>query len=267
MNKSTKPLFSIVTICFNEEKKIEETCKSVKEQSCKDFEWIVLDGKSTDNTFQVLKKYRKNMSYFVSEKDSGRYNAMNNGIKKSKGEYLIFLHGGDFFKDKNVLQKTKEFIEQDKKTSEIYYGDLQYDNGEIVSYKHSVLNKKFFITKTISHQATFIKRGLFKKIGNYDESYRIVADFDFWIRAIALKNIKVKYLPLIVSVFDQEGLSTTPKMAKKQIAERNDVLLRYKLITTKQAKISEINWFVLSVFKRLGIYNFLRRNYRKAVKR
>jgi glycosyltransferase involved in cell wall biosynthesis len=256
-----------VTICFNEEKKIEETCKSVREQTCKDFEWIVLDGKSTDNTTNILKKYKKNMSSFVSEKDSGRYNAMNKGIKKSKGEYLIFLHGGDFFKDKNVLQKIKDFIEQDKKSSEIYYGDLQYDNGEIVSYKKSVLDKKFFITKTISHQATFIQKNLLKKIGFYNEKYRIVADFDFWIRAIVLNKVKTRYLPLTISVFDQEGLSTTYKMAKKQIAERNEVLLKYKLITEKQAKLFKVRWFILSFFKRLGIYNFLRRNYRKVVKR
>jgi len=261
------PIFSLVTVCFNEVNNIEKTCKSVTSQAFKDFEWVVIDGGSTDGTVDVLKKYRKEMSYFVSEKDSGIYNAMNKGIKKSKGEYLLFLNGGDYFKNKAVLNRAKEFILKNKKQNEIYYGNLEYDNGEVVDYSKSTLNKRFFLTKTISHQATFIKCELFKKFGLYNENYKICADFDFWIKTIIFGKAKTECIPLVISVFDQKGVSTNSKLARKQIKERNDILLKYKIINKTEAKIAEIKYFILMILKKLNIYNLIRRQYRRVIKR
>jgi glycosyltransferase involved in cell wall biosynthesis len=262
-----KPLFSIITVCYNEEKNIEKTCKSVSSQKYKNFEWVVVDGKSTDNTLSIIKKYKKNISTLISEKDTGIYNAMNKGIRKSKGEYLLFLNGGDHLKDAETLQRVANFIDRDNRKSEIYYGNLHYEGEGVVDYKHAVLNKRFFIKKTISHQATFIKRRLLLKYGNYNEEYRIISDYEFWIKAIVKGKAKTKYLPVVVAVFNLEGISTNYKLSKIQIKERNDVLLKYGLINKAGAITSSMRWSLLTMLKRIGAYNFSRKIYRKIIKR
>jgi glycosyltransferase involved in cell wall biosynthesis len=265
--KLGKPLFSIITICYNEEKNIEKTCKSVSEQTHRNFEWIVIDGKSTDGTLDIIKKYKKNISSLISEKDKGIYNAMNKGIKKAKGKYLLFLNGGDYLENKNILQRVADHISKDREEMDIYYGDLLYENGEIVTYKYSKLDKKFFVKGTISHQATFISEKLFSKYGNYEEGYSISSDYDFWIKTIVINHVKTKYIPLIISVFDLSGMSTDYKLAKKQIEERNEILLKYKMINNTEVILGELKWFLLTMLKKAGLYNFIRRAYRKVNKR
>ena len=262
-----KPLISVITVCHNEEEKIKKTCESVKIQSAKIFEWIVIDGKSTDGTLNVLKKYKKNIKKFISEKDNGVYDAMNKGISLAKGKYVLFLNGGDFFLDKRVLKNAGDFIKKDNLSSDIYYGNVVYENGEFVDFSKAILNKSFFLNKTISHQATFIKRQLFQKYGKYNTKYRIVADFDFWVKTIIENKIKTKYLPLNVSVFDQSGISTNPNYIKRQISERNAVLKKYGLANSFQISLQKIKFYMLAIFKRFGVYNFIRRNYRSVVKR
>jgi glycosyltransferase involved in cell wall biosynthesis len=264
-NKS--PLISIITICYNEVKNIEKTCQSVFNQTEKDFEWIVIDGKSTDGTMDILKKYTSKITYFVSEKDKGIYNAMNKGIKRSRGDYLLFLNAGDFFKDKYVLKKVKEFIINDKRSNEIYYGDIEYSNGEKVDFSKSKLNKKFFISKTISHQGTFIKNRLFERYGLYNENYKIVSDFEFWIKTIVLNKAKTKHLPLTVSILEIQGISSNYKFVKEQIRERNEVLIRYNLISFSKSLINKLFWFFLSVLKKIRVYSFFRKIYRSIIKR
>jgi glycosyltransferase involved in cell wall biosynthesis len=262
-----KPFFSIITVCYNEEENIEKTCKSIINQNFKNFEWLVIDGKSTDNTLKKVKKYSKVISKLISEKDSGPYNAMNKGIRFSKGKFIIFLNGGDFFKDNEVLKKTAELIKEDKESAEIYYGDLQYDNQETVSYRKSILNKDFFKNKTISHQATFIKKQLFKRVGQYDERYKIVADFDFWIKAIIIHNVRTKHIPAVISVFNQKGISTNVRHMRQHIDERNEVLMKYGLITEKQAKIQRIRFYFLAGLKKIKLYSFFRKIYRSLIPR
>jgi glycosyltransferase involved in cell wall biosynthesis len=215
----------------------------------------------------ILKRYRKNMTYFISEKDSGVYNAMNKAILKSSGEYLIFLNGGDMLLGNNIMKDVSVFIKKDKSWADIYYGDLKYDNGEIVTYKSAVLNRSFFINKSISHQAAFIRRRLFSNVGLYNEKYKIVADFDFWISAILENKARVKYLPHVVSIFDQNGVSTNPEFYKRQINERNDVLLNHHIIGKGRARVQKLRWSILTIFKRVGIYKVLRKIYRILVKR
>ncbi len=265
--KRNEPLISIITVCYNEEKGIEKTCKSVAGQTHNNFEWIVIDGKSTDNTLNIIKKYKNKISTLISEKDKGRYDAMNKGISKAKGKFILFLNGGDSFVDNNVLENTSNLIKEDEEKNDIYYGDAIYDNGEIVSFSHSKLNKKFFKTKTISHQSTFIKKSLFSKYGKYNLKYKIVADFDFWVKTIAINKVKTKYLPLLISVFDLNGISTDYKLAKKQIQERNEVLMNHRIIGKTGAKLATLKWSLLAMLKRVRLYNFIRRKYRKVVGR
>lgn len=261
------PLFSIITVCYNEEENIEKTAKSVVGQKFKDFEWIVIDGKSKDKTVSILKKYKKRMDYFVSEKDSGIYNAMNKGIKKAKGKYLLFLNGGDCFANSDVLSRVTKLLKKDNFSSEIYYGNVIYDDGEKVDFGKAKLDRKFFLTKTISHQATFISRDLFKKYGMYEEKYRISSDFDFWLKTIVKNNVKTKFIPVYVAIYDLKGISADKKSMKKHISERQTILKENGLASSFELFYLWIYWNLISFFKRIGVYSQFKKIYRSVVSR
>lgn len=258
-----KPFFSVITICFNEEGNIEKTCKSVANQTFKDFEWIVIDGGSTDNTLKILNNYKGKIGFLVSEKDKGLVNAMNKGIKKSKGEYLLFLNGGDYLFDKNVLENVFKSISKDNCSSKIYYGDMKFEGREIADYSKAKVDNKFFITKTICHQSTFIHRDLFEKYGLYDESIKMVCDFEFWVRTIVKNNIIAKYIPYTVATYNLSGFTTDYKLTRNQIKERNKVLLDYKVINGLQAKFQEVKWFFFMILKILGLFFVFRKIFRR----
>lgn len=207
MIQAKKPLVSIITVCYNE-KKIENTCKSIVGQTFEGYEWIVIDGGSIDETLSILEKYKNNITVLISEKDSGIYDAMNKGIKLARGEWLIFMNGGDCFFEKNSLEKV--FLQ--KHDVEIIFAD---GINNVYNTKHPLpINKdgkiilhRFFCENSLCHQATFIKKNLFKRVGLYDTSYKIIADHVF--NYVALKKFKAtyKYMPEIVALIDLAGVS------------------------------------------------------------
>lgn len=213
------PKLSIITICRNE-KYIEETCRSIAEQVFKDFEWIVIDGASDDGTVDVLERYRKHMSYFVSEPDSGRYNAMNKGILQAKGEYLLFLNGGDSLFDAAVLERLFNYQAvhaiaerlRPKLEADILYGQVvARETGFMPWPLWSVGPQDFstyFRSRSLPHQATFIRRESFEKFGLYDESYQFAGDYEWFIRAIVKHKAATEYLPFIVSIYNFLGVSS-----------------------------------------------------------
>lgn len=225
--KKNNPKVSIVTVCYNEEKDIENTCKSVASQNYNSYEWIVIDGGSTDKTLETLDKYKSNISVLISEKDRGVYDAMNKGIKKAKGEYLLFLNGGDYLYKNNILKKV--FHENFYK-GDVLYGNccvLRSDGRESILDFPKNINKYFFIDNCINHQSTFIKRNLFEKFGIYDESYRILADYEKWIYFINNRVI-FKKIPFIISNFKGfDGLSTQEKTRMLNVHEREIIINKY----------------------------------------
>ncbi len=167
---------SIITICLNE-KNIERTCKSIVSQTFKDFEWIVIDGKSDKQTVNKINKYKDKISIFISENDSGIYDAMNKGILLAKGDYISFMNAGDTFYSKNTISEIFN--------NKIYTDDIIYGNINIIKNKKSFIEinpkyitKQFLLNGVINHQACFIKRNLFYKYGLYNMYYRITADYE-----------------------------------------------------------------------------------------
>lgn len=212
---------SVITICYNIKDEIERTCESIVSQTNQDFEWIVVDGGSTDGTVDVLNKYKDKMAVFISEPDKGIYNAMNKGIKRAKGEYLNFMNGGDCFASSDVIEKFYECA--------AYGADVVYGNMNILkenNYKYTVtypltVNKSFFYDRTISHQASFIKRELFDKYGLYDETNKIVSDWEKWIIFVE-KSCVFQYWNKIVANFDNDGISSV--FTPRHIQERENVI-------------------------------------------
>lgn len=223
---------SIITVCLNEAKTIEKTLQSVINQTWQDFEWIVIDGASTDGTREIIEKYKKRIDIFISENDSGIYNAMNKGIKLAKGEYIYFLNGGDELFKNTTLEKL--FGHQLNK--DLIYGNIiiRDKNNYLQLTMPEILTKEFVYNKTIPHQSTFTKKCLFNKIGFYNEQYKIAADFDFSLNAIIKHKIKTHYIPLNIAVYDNKGISSNSEKRekeKKQIRKKYfNIWMRFYLI-------------------------------------
>jgi glycosyltransferase involved in cell wall biosynthesis len=177
-------------------------------QSSRDFEWIVIDGGSTDESKELLEKNDDLITYWVSEPDAGIYNAMNKGIKASRGEYLLFLNSGDCFYDSSVVDSFYEVSSNE----EIIYGNVLYENSD-GTFRGQTLNKKHITIcdlwiHTLPHQASFIKRSTFEKYGYYNEEIKVSADWFFYIKSIIVGGASYKYIDLTVSVMQPDGVST-----------------------------------------------------------
>lgn len=221
-----KDLLTIITINYNNKDGIEKTFESINNQTWCDFEYIVIDGGSTDGSKDCIVQNPK-VDYWVSEKDSGVYNAMNKGIKKATGKYIIFLNSGDFFSDDYVLEKVYHHLEKD---IDILYGDSIYFNEAGYLRKESPPEKltfSFFSTGGINHQAAFIKRKLFYDYFFYNEDYKISSDWEFFIVVICLYNATYMHLEETICHYDFSGISANPENLPIYYAERNATLKKY----------------------------------------
>lgn len=194
---------SIITINLNNHEGLQKTIDSVVCQTFRDFEWIVIDGGSTDGSRELIEQYADRFAYWVSEPDKGIYNAMNKGIKVAKGEYLQFLNSGDCLFNEFTLEKCFSY----GFTSDIVYGDL-YLSGEKgleeVRYP-DVLSLRFFYQQTLCHNSIFIKRSI--QIEEfYDESMKLVSDWKFLLMQV-FKDKTFFHIREFVILYDLSGVS------------------------------------------------------------
>ena len=207
---------SIITVCKNQARDIALTCESLAVQTWKDFEWIVIDGASNDGTQNILSNYRNNMAAYVSEPDTGVYNAMNKGILRASGRWVLFLNGGDRLAARSTLSE----VFQQEYSEDILFGDeIREGRKKFPSYvsvpRGCPFDKIFFARHTIPHQSTFIRRELFTRCGLYDESYKIAGDWEKWI-VFAAQGCTFRHLEMAVSIF------------KKAACLRGGVTKKYK---------------------------------------
>lgn len=199
------PLISIITVVLNDEKHIEPTILSVIHQSYINIEYIVIDGGSSDATIDIVKKHENKISHWVSEPDMGIYNAMNKGIQKSKGEWLIFMNSGDVFNNNNVLQQIfSNFITT---STHLIYGNTIVKDDKTTIKPSQIIDKNFFFFNTICHQSIFFKRVAFEMIGFYDLKYKIISDREFLMHAI-IKKLNFTYIDLDVCIWASEGFTS-----------------------------------------------------------
>ena len=194
---------SIITINYNNRDGLRKTIDSVISQSFKDFEWIVIDGGSTDGSKGLIEQYAEHFSYWVSEPDKGVYNAMNKGVAKANGDYLSFMNSGDVYADENVLLN----VFSTSPFQDLLYGDwiLQYTDRQVRVEEPKALTLERLFFWSICHQAMFVKTTLLKQKG-YDESYRIIADWKRWLEAVT-EGCSVCYIAELICVFDCTGMS------------------------------------------------------------
>lgn len=213
---------SIITINYNNKDGLQKTIDSVITQTYKDFEWIIIDGGSTDGSKELIEQYADYITYWVSEPDKGIYNAMNKGILASHGEYLYFLNSGDYL----VKTTTIQDVFSKSNGADIINGNLlkltepvRRDYGI-----HSDYVTCFDLFKgNLNHQSTFIKKNLFQKHGLYDESLKIAADWKFFFQVLIVYNCSIQYINIDIACFDMSGLSQKAMQQTKK--ERADYLV------------------------------------------
>jgi len=178
---------SIITVCYNSERTISHTIKSVLEQSYDNIEYIVIDGKSEDNTVVEIKQFDNKISYFISEKDNGIYDAMNKGIRIATGDIIGILNSDDLFYDVDVVTKVVKAFENSN--ADCVYGNIVYfrKNTRDINrvWKTRAYYNGFFESgKMPPHPALFVKQGVYEKIGLFNTDFKVAADLEFMIRML-----------------------------------------------------------------------------------
>ncbi len=185
---------------------MRRTIESVVAQTCRDFEYIVIDGGSTDSSVEVIKEYDQSIDYWVSERDRGIYHAMNKGVAQAHGDYCIFMNSGDCFYGSDVLECVRgEFAADDFVVGKAV---SQKDNTALFAPPVRDISLYYFYTGTLPHQSSFIKTDLLRQFP-YDESLKIVSDWKFFVQTIILHDCSVKFIDEIVAKFDVDGVSTS----------------------------------------------------------
>lgn len=232
---------SIISVNYNDKPGLEKTLKSITSQSWKDFEFLVIDGGSTDGSKELIESYTDKIDYWISEPDKGVYNAMNKGIKAAKGDFVIFMNGGDVFYNNEVLENIEKQLTDD---FDIYYGDnykVKPDSKRKKIYPEK-LSFSFFYTSSLNHQSTFIRRQLFHDHYFYKEDYKIAADWDFFIYTICKMNVPYKYLKRTISEYDFTGISSTDKFRDTTAREKQTTLRQYfPLFMEDYKEVAELN--------------------------
>lgn len=199
--------YTIITINFNNSAELRQTIESVLGQTMKDFEYIVIDGGSTDGSVEVIKDYADHIDYWVSEPDKGVYNAMNKGLGKAHGEYVNFMNSGDTFHSPDVLEEVDSKIGD----ADILFGNVC---NRATGIRYGGIKKDSEVTlltlkkEIICHQGTFYRRTIFDR-HPYDESLKLIADWKVNVEAIVFDNCKVKVVDTIVANYDLTGMSST----------------------------------------------------------
>lgn len=220
---------SIITVCKNAENAIERTLLSVVSQTCfsENIEYVIIDGASTDKTVEIIRQYsNKYPIKWISEPDSGIYNAMNKGIKMATGNYLLFLNAGDYLIHYNVIKLLLNILA---------YNEFDIIHGntfcmDVLSGKYFVRgvqeppDSDFFFVNTLPHQATFYKKEVFEKFGGYEENFKIISDNILNKKLLCDYHVSATYVDQIISVFLNDGISSTNReldLQERKIFQEN----------------------------------------------
>lgn len=199
---------SVITVCYNDRSGLEKTIKSVLNQTGVDVDYIIMDGGSTDGSADLVEQFRDKVSYAISEKDNGVFDAMNKGLQRAVGEYVIFMNSGDYFFQEDSLSKLVRGAEQ---YPDFIYGDIyfEYKDGrrKQITFPDRLRLSGLF-NHFLPHQATLTKRQVLQDKGGYDLRYKFIADSVFIWDAIFNEKRSYRHVSEIISVCEFGGLST-----------------------------------------------------------
>jgi glycosyltransferase involved in cell wall biosynthesis len=270
------PKLSIITINLNNKSGLQKTMESVFAQTFTDYEYIIIDGGSADGSKEWIEKHQNKFVYQVSEKDKGIYHAMNKGILKASGEYLLFLNSGDYLVAETVLES---MLEQGTESVDLLFGNLERtfpDGRTDVVKMPDELTVDFMLNKVLCHPITFIKKRLFIDYGLYNESLTIIGDWAFFLKVIVTGNATWLHRDISVTMFSMDGISSHShnqeiiKKERKAVIDYTfskalkDYFLHTDDLELKIGQLTEENRSLKDENQRLRRYQFFRRTKRWA---
>jgi len=204
----TFPKISIITVCYNSVKTIEQTIESVVNQSYGNIEYIIIDGGSIDGTDIIVEKYSNKIAYWISESDNGIYDAMNKGIRVATGDYIYFLGADDSLASKEIIATVASYIQLDRDI-DVLSGCVYFiDEATNLQRKQNNKNAKLDVFSGIPHQGMFTKSDLLKS-AEFDVRFKIVADYDFMLKCFLNKKSKIVFMDFVVAFNSLGGISST----------------------------------------------------------
>lgn len=248
---SAQPLVTVVTPCFNSIEFIERTIVSIRKQTYKNIEFIVVDGGSTDGTLEIIKRHADAISWWVSEPDKGMYHAINKGLIRATGEIVSYLNSDDIYYPDTISNVVKSFTQQPQ-------ADLIYGNLDIIDEKDQILYKQIYPDFSAKHfananysmigqPASFWRRGLLERIGLFDEIFKMVADFDFFVRAGAAG--KMIHVDETLAAFRVHAKSLTSRQLELNFREirmmREKHGVEYRRLSRKISRVAYDIYFKL----------------------
>jgi glycosyltransferase involved in cell wall biosynthesis len=213
-------LLSIITVTLNNAKGLNNTLNSIAAQTCREFEWIIIDGESTDGTLGILESNRNLINNYVSEKDGGIYDAMNKGWQLSTGHYCLFLNAGDELAGPDVIEKVLPYLQN--QNGDFYYGNIIGDNSdgkEQSTYFDEPVSLHYLLRWYLPHPASFIKKSLLQTLSGYSTRYRIISDWIFTVN-VFLAGYSFSHVPIVVSRFYSDGISSINMQLHSEEKER-----------------------------------------------
>jgi glycosyltransferase involved in cell wall biosynthesis len=254
------PLVSIISVNLNGRAGLARTLESVARQTFTDREVIVVDGGSTDGSVELIRASGHVVSDWISEKDSGIFDAMNKGIGRARGTYCVFLNGGDSFASDDALER---FFAAGAPIEDVLYSDLvvEHEDGATHVWETpETLSWELFMTTTLPHPSSAVRRDLLDRLGGFDTRFRMGADHEFFLRAIVVHGATTRRVPVPLARFAEGGLSSRPE---------NFRLLREERKLAKERALSPLllaHWEEHLAAKRGPVASWLRNALRPAAR-
>lgn len=253
---------SIVTVSYNSEKFIEETFKCIENQTYSNIQYIVIDGGSTDGTIDLIKKYKHIIDYWISEPDTGMYNAINKGFKKATGELYGYINSDDLYYNDSIETAVKEYL---KSPYDLSYGHLNFFDGEskhLYNLKTPPFSKNMIKMQQrlpFNQQAAFWSKKAFDKFGGFDEKLKLAADFKLLYQIFLDDRLISKRIPKLLGKFRIHGAALSQMQKKNMSIETNKILSELGILAiTPKDKLQKK--FVEFLFKIYNLNKYLQYN-------
>lgn len=254
------PKISIITVCFNSIKTINQTIHSVINQTYPNIEYIIIDGGSVDGSVDIIKEYQERITYWVSEPDSGIYDAMNKGINIATGDYIQFLGSDDCLASYETIEQIAILLSENRSIDALSTSVLVVDEKYKIQFtgKSKFSQEELYLGFRIPHQGLFMKASILKTY-LFDTQYKIAADYDLFLKLHFDSNISFIYLDKIAAFYSLEGISSKNLMekCKEDIAIMNKYKFPKEYIK-RYENLNKKNNYKMVLKKILNILGLLR---------
>lgn len=250
------PKFSVITICHNAATHLEQTIQSVLYQDYQNLEYIIIDGKSVDATATILEKYKADIDHLISEPDKGIADAMNKGLKYAAGDWILFLHAGDYLLARDTISIALAYIQKNS-GYDIYAFNILFGDSNRWLEKHSKGFHPWINFKNgFPHQGAVCSDRIFQKIGNFETDYKVSMDYDWFLHAYR-KGLRARTVNKAISFMRNDGISSQVDKNNLRLRLLEEKSIHYKHCCSWLLKAGYFVWWRLYPFYKLRKYGLM----------